>query len=98
MCGAPLALELLHLIIGKAVRLELAPRFQAALIAEGQITCLSDLPLRAVLVEAAIWDAEYFAGRDAVRLVARIFGRVEAAVGIQLPGLVSDPGQPAAFD
>src|SRR5262249_21070515 len=98
MGGAPLKFELLHLGVAKAVRLEFPPSIQAALVAEGQIADFADFALRRVGGEGPVRDAEDLAGRDAVSFIARILGRIEATVGIELPLLVADPSKDPGFD
>ena len=51
------------------------------MIAERQIANFPDAALRRLLRVAAVGHTENLASGDAIRLVARIVGRVEAAVG-----------------
>ena len=100
-CGmrrAPFGLEGLDFRVGEFIRLEFPPRIQAALISERQIAGLADTALRRVLGVGAGRHAEDLAGGLAVRLVARIAGRVKAAVGVELPLFAGNPRQHAAFD
>src|SRR6266542_4229196 len=98
MGGAPLEFELLHLGVANTVRLEFSPSIQTALVPEGQIADFADFALRRVGGEGPVWDAEDLAGRDAIRLISRILSRIDAAVGIELPLLVADPGEDPGFN
>src|SRR5262245_24954055 len=98
MRSAPIELELLYFLISEAIQLELAPRVQAALVAEREIAGFADFAFRRFLVEAAVRDAEDLARGDAVRLIPRILRRVIAPIGIELPFLAGDPGQHPRFN
>src|SRR5262249_55493856 len=80
-----------HFGVTEAVRLELAPGVQSALVTECQVACLADFALRRLGVEGAVGDAKDFASSDAIGLITGIMGRIEATVGIELPLLVADP-------
>jgi hypothetical protein len=81
----PFSFEDLDLGVGKLVRFELAPGWQAALIAERQITDLANAAFRRALVETAGPFAKDLAGGGAIRLVSRILGGVVSPIGVQLP-------------
>ena len=49
MRGPPFLLELLHLFIDEAIRLEFAPRIKAALIAKCEIASFANAALRRFL-------------------------------------------------
>ena len=98
MRGPPIALELLHFLIGKTIRLEFAPRTETAGIAESQIAGFTDIALRRALVKTAGRNTEDLAGGDAIRLIAWIASSVKAPVAVELPFLAGNPGQNAALD
>src|SRR5262249_14894171 len=98
MGRAPIELELLHLRIGETIGLELAPRIEAALVAEGQIARFANFPLWRFVGIRAVRDTKDFAGSDAVGLVARIVRGVEAAIAVELPTFIRDPSQAPRLD
>jgi hypothetical protein len=87
-----------QLPIGKPVRLEFPPSAEAARVAEREIACLADAPLRRVFGVGAGRDAEDLARGLAIDFITRIARGVIAAIRIKLPLFASNPGQYPAFD
>ena len=98
MRRAPFVLELLDFFVGELLRLEFPPGTEPARVAESEIASFADAAFGRCFVEAAGRYAEDFARGGAVRLVARIVRRVEAAIAFELPFFAGDPRQHAAFD
>ena len=98
MRRTPLGFEGLNFRIGEFIWLEFTPRIQAALVSERQIASFADTALRRVLGVGAGWHAENLARGLAVRLIARITGRIKPAVGVELPTFTGNPRQDAALD
>jgi hypothetical protein len=80
MRSPPISLEFFNFLIGKLIRLEFAPGIETAGITKREITGLADGAFRRILIKAAVRYAEDFAGRYAIRLIARIAGSVKTAV------------------
>src|SRR5262245_30600349 len=88
MRSTPISVELLYFVVGELIG-KLAECINTAGIAECEVTSFADVALfRRDLVGSC---GKYLRRRDAIWLILRIAGRVEAAIVVKLPLLAGNP-------
>src|SRR5512133_1595741 len=95
---SPLAFELLNFSVGEFFRFEFAPSIEAAHVAEGEVTRLTDTALGALFRVGAGRNAKYSARRRTIRFIAGVAGSIETTVRVELPLLGGNPSQHPGFN